>query len=124
MHGKINLAADAASRYPSLINEVNSHNSDLTDESLLIVSMSNDVCHSVAITWEEIVEKTLNDQVLSRVSRCIEEGRSLKHDESMSAYFSYDDASNLSDGVILYTDRVVISVSLRYRVLNKLHCAH
>ena len=38
MPGKTNLAADAASRYPSLINEVISHDSDLTDESLLIAS--------------------------------------------------------------------------------------
>ena len=53
------------------------------------------------LTWEEIVEKTLNDKVLSRVSRCIE-GRSLKHDESLSVYFRYDDALYLSDGVILY----------------------
>ena len=64
---KTNLAADAASRYPSLINEVNSHDSDLTDESLLIASLSNEVCNSMAITWEEIVEETLNDKVLSRV---------------------------------------------------------
>ena len=41
MPGKTNLAADAASRYPSLINEMNSHDSDLTDESLLIASLSN-----------------------------------------------------------------------------------
>ena len=112
MPGKTNLAADAASRYPSLINEVNSHDSDLTDESLLIASLSNEVCNSMAIIWEEIVEETLNDKVLSRVSRCIEEGRSLKHDESLSAYFRYDDALYLSDGVILYKDRVVIPVSL------------
>ena len=55
----------------------------------------------MAITWEEIVEETLNDKVLLRVSRCFEEGRSLKHDESLSAYFRYDDALYLSDGVIL-----------------------
>ena len=53
-----------------------------------------------------------------------EEGRSLKHDEFLSAYFRYDDALYLSDGVILYKDRVVIPVSLQYWVLNKLHLAH
>ena len=50
MPGKTNLAADAASRYPSLTNKVNSHDSDLTDESLLIASLSNEVCNSMAIT--------------------------------------------------------------------------
>ena len=60
MPGKTNLAADAASRYPSLINEVISHDSDLTDESLLIALLSNEVCHSMKITWDEIVEVTLS----------------------------------------------------------------
>ena len=50
MHGKTNLAVDAASRYPSLIYEVNSHDSDLTDESYLIALLSNEVCRSMAIT--------------------------------------------------------------------------
>ena len=114
MPGKTTLAADVSSLYPSLINEVKSHNSDLTNKSLLIASLNKEVCYLMAITWEEIVEDTLNDKVLSRESRCIEEDRSLKHDESLSAYFRYDDALYLSDGVILYKDRVVNSVSLRY----------
>ena len=111
MHGKTNLAVDAASRYPTLTYEVNSHDSYFTDESLLIALLSNEVCHSMAITWEEIVEETLNDKVISRVSRYIEEGRSLKDNESLSAYFRYDDGLYLSDGVILYKDRVVVPVS-------------
>ena len=48
----------------------------------------------------------------------------MKDDKSLSAYFRYDDALYFSDGVILYKDRVVIPVSLRYRVLHKLHLAH
>ena len=73
MPGKTNLAADAASRYPTLINELNSHDADFTDESLLIASLSNDVCHSMAITWEEIAKETRKDKVLSSVTRYIEE---------------------------------------------------
>ena len=72
MPDKTNLAADSASRYPTLTNEVNSYDSDLIDESLLIAPLNNEACHSMAITWEEIVGETLNDKVLSRVSRCIE----------------------------------------------------
>ena len=70
------------------------------------------------------VEETLNNKLLLRVFRCFEEGRSLKHDESLSAYFRYDGALYVSDGVILYKDRVVVPLSLRPRVLNKLHSAH
>ena len=120
MPGKTNLAADSASCYLTLTNEVNSHDSDLTDELLLITSLS----HSMAITWEEIVEDTLNNRVLSRVSRCIKVGRSWKHDESLSTYFRYDDTLYLKYGFILYKDRVVVPVSLRSRVLNELHSAH
>ena len=112
MPGKTNLAADAASRYPTLTNEINLDDGDFSNESLLIASLSNEVCRSMAITWEEIVEKTLNDKVLSRVFRCIEDGRSLKHDESLSAYFRYDEALYLSDGVVLYKVRVVVPLSL------------
>ena len=74
MPGKTNLGADAASRYPTLTNKINLHDSDLTNESLLIASLSNEVCRSMAITWEEIVEETLNGKVFSRVFRCIEDG--------------------------------------------------
>ena len=48
----------------------------------------------------------------------------MKHDESLSAIPLYDYALYLSDGVILYKDRVVIPVSLQYWVLNKLHLGH
>ena len=50
MPGKTSLAADAKSRYPTLTNEVNLHNDDLTDKSHLIASLSNEVWHSRAIT--------------------------------------------------------------------------
>ena len=87
MPGKTNLATDAASHYPSLSSETSSHDVGLTNESLLIASLSNEVRRSIAITWEEIVEETLNDKLLSIVFRCIEEGRSLKHNEFFFSVF-------------------------------------
>ena len=67
MPGKTNLAADAASRYPTLSSKINSHDGDLTKESLLIALLSNEVRRSIAITLEEIVKKTLNNRLLSRI---------------------------------------------------------
>ena len=93
MPGKTYLAADAASRYPTLSSEMNSHDLDLTNESLLIASLSNEVRRFIAITWKE----TLYDKLPSKVFSCIEEGRSLKHDEPLSAYFRYDGALYVSD---------------------------
>ena len=63
---------------------MNSHDGDLINETFLIASLSNEVRRLIAITWEEIVEETLNEKLLSRIFRCIEEGRSLKHDEFLS----------------------------------------
>ena len=45
--------------------------------------------------------------MLSSITRSIEEGQRLKNNESVTIYFRYDDALYLSDGVILYKDRVV-----------------
>ena len=44
MSATTNLAADAASRYPTFTNKINLHAGDLIDESLLIASLSNKVC--------------------------------------------------------------------------------
>ena len=87
--GKTNLAADAASLYPTLSSEINSHDYDLTNESLVIASLKNELRRSIAIT--------LNEKLLSRVFRCIEEGRGFVHDESLSASFRYDGALYVSD---------------------------
>ena len=111
MPGKTNLAADAALRYLTLSSEMSSHCCDLTNESLLIASLRR----SIANTWKEILEETLNEKLNSRVFRYIEEGRSLQHDESSSAYFKYDLCTWVMD---LYKDRVFVPLSLRPRVLN------
>ena len=48
MSGKTNLAADNTSRYPTLSSEINLHDGDLTNKSLLIPSLSNEVRRSIA----------------------------------------------------------------------------
>ena len=68
MPGKTNLAADAASRYPTLTNEINLHDGDLTDESLLIASLSKEVCRPMVITWEEIFQEFLGVLKMVEVS--------------------------------------------------------
>ena len=93
---------------------MNSHDGDLTNESLLIAPLSN---KGLCITWKQIVKEMLNDKVLSRVFRCIEEGWSLKHVECLSVLCIYDCALYVSNGVILYTDRIVMPLSLSPHVL-------
>ena len=50
--------------------------------------------------------------------------RSLKHDESLSAYFRYDGSLYSSDGIILYKDNTNEALSLRPCVVNNIHSAH
>ena len=54
---------------------------------------------------------------------CIEYGRSLKKDEILSAYFRYEGALYLSD-VVFFFFFSSGALSIRCRVLNKLHPAH
>ena len=51
-----------------------------------------------------------------RFLRCIEDGRSLKHNEYLFAYCRYDGA--------LYLSGIVVPLSLPSRILNKLHLTH
>ena len=59
MPDKTNIVADAASLCPTLLSEMNSHDGDLNNESVLIASLTNKVHRSNKITCEEIVEESL-----------------------------------------------------------------
>ena len=56
----IKVASHATTQFPTLINKLNSHEADFTNKSLLIASLSNDVCHFMAITWEEVAKSLYN----------------------------------------------------------------
>ena len=58
------------------------------------------------------------------MSKSIEANITLKHDESLSAYFRCDYALYLIYWDKLYKDRIVVPVSLRSRVLNVLYLPH
>ena len=85
-----------SSLYPTFSSEMNLHDCDWTNASLLTASSSNEVRSSIAITWKEIVEETLNDKLFSKVFICIKKGQSLKNDESLSVFYRYNGALYIS----------------------------
>ena len=85
--GKIDLTTDAASPYPIFINELNSHDANFRDKSLLVASLIHDVCHLMAIKSKEIFKEKCDGKLLSSLIRCIKEGKSKKNDKSLSTYF-------------------------------------
>ena len=69
MRDKTNLAAVAASHYPTLINKLNSHDDDFTDESILIASLM------FVIQWRSLEKKSQKRHTMIKCFRAfIEEG--------------------------------------------------
>ena len=58
MNGKTNLAADAASRNPTLQNKFNLLDADFTG-SFLFALLINNICHLITITLKEIKKKDI-----------------------------------------------------------------
>ena len=121
--GKTNHAADATSRHPSPYTDVSLLSVEDYSESCIAASISRDAEQVTTIPWSLLAQETLTDPVLSDLLGAIDE--EFEHDyPSTSAYMRYKDSLYITDGVILYKDRVVVPSSLRQSVLEGLHAAH
>lgn len=126
--GATNLAADAASRYPSHSPVVMTEGTGVTDhvESVLAAAIQHDAQAIAAISWTELADESARDRSVSAVLRLIEdgfpEGSALAGDAA--PFWPIRDALYIQDGVVMYQDRVVVPSSLRCRVLQHLHAAH
>ena len=123
MPGKTNHAADAASRYPAPCSELASLSVGDCSERLINAAISQEVNEIIAVSWARLAEETDRDKVLSKLKMAIEEDFSNIYNE-ISDYVRYRDSLYLTDGVILYKDRVVVPSVLRAAVVNTLHAAH
>ena len=81
----------------------------------------------IAISWERIATETASDPTMRLLLDTIQEGfpddRRAANDD-IAAFWTYRDSLNVTDGVILYRDHVVVPPSLRGKVLRILHSAH
>ena len=73
MPGKINDAADAASRYPVLNTEVSSITYCDQEEFLIAAAISNETLDMTAISWDLLSLQTKKDQSHSRLIMAINE---------------------------------------------------
>ena len=131
--GKTNSAADATSRHPSPTNEFAelrslSLHSEMDDaESAMAASLRHETHDIIAISLERIATETASDPTMRLLLDTIQEGfpddRRAANDD-IAAFWTYRDSLNVTDGVILYRDRVVVPPSLRDKVLRILHSAH
>ena len=126
--GKKNLAADAASRYPSKEEENAADSEDLAEDHATVLS-SSDFLYSVSnvVTWSMIKEATISDPILLELSKVIQEGfPELSKDLPITLRPYYRIASSLCvvDGVILAGQRIVVPTTLRKAILESLHAAH
>ncbi len=123
MPGKTNHAADATSRHPSPYTDVSMLLFEDYSESCIAASISRDAEQITTIPWSLLAQETSKDPVLSDLLSAIAE--EFKHDyPSISAYMRYRDSLYITDGVVLYKDRVIVPSSLRRSVLEGLHSAH
>ena len=121
--GKTNLAADAASRYPNPETSVGHLSLADQSEHLMMAAISSEAENFMTVSWDMIAQETRNDKTLATLKVAIMEGF-VREYEDISEFMRYRDSLYITEGVILYQDRVVVPSSLRATILEGLHSAH
>ena len=129
--GRTNFAADATSRHPAQSCDTSSAElscigaTDLFESEIATV-IRREMEVLSTISWEEIQTETARDLSMNALRHTIESGmqhidRSQPH---VAPFWQFRDGLYVSEGVIMYDDRVVVPPSLRQSVLSNLHAAH
>lgn len=93
------------------------------EEASIAASVSQDVQRTIAITWDQLVQETSADPILSQLVMHFSNNEA--SDFSFPSEFTrYKDALYANNGVMLYKDRVIVPPKLRQLVLQSLHSAH
>ena len=129
--GQTNTAADATSRHPATseffatISGAERDSIDYLEEALL-ASVWQNTHDELTLNWDEIARHTASDAALNDLLSAIQSNFDVNFPPKggICQYLPYRDGFYISDGVILYSDRVVIPPQLRYQVLCALHAAH
>ena len=129
--GKTNTAADATSRHPvsnfAELSSLTLHSAQDDAECAMTAAIRHETQNITALTWERIASETATDPVTRQLMDAIYTGFGDAHrtaNDGLAAFWQYRESLHVLDGVILFSDRVVIPSSLRGEVLQTLHSAH
>lgn len=91
-------------------------------ESVIAADIQFDTQKLTSITWNHLVTETLKDTYLTVLIEAIQNGFSdvYRTNPSTSSYWQYRQNLHITNGVIIYNDRVVVPPSLRQIVLDTL----
>jgi hypothetical protein len=129
--GKTNTAADATSRHPvsnfAELASLTLHSAQDDAEYAMTAAIRHETQNITALTWERIASETATDPVTRQLMDAIYTGFGEAHrtaNDGLAAFWQHRESLHVLDGVILFSDRVVIPASLRGEVLRTLHSAH
>ena len=129
--GSTSTASDAALRHPAtseFFATISGDECDTIDslEEALLASVRQNTRDELTLNWDEIARHTASDAALNDLLSAIQSNFDVNFppEGGIRQYLPYRDGFYISDDVILYNDRVVISPQLRYQVLCTLHAAH
>ena len=129
--GSTNTAADAASRHPAtseFFATISGAKRDSIDslEEALLASLRQNTRDELTLNCDEISRHTASDAALNDLLSAIQSNFDVncRPEGGIRRYLPYRDGLYISDGVIFYNDRVVISPQSRHQVLCTLHTAH
>ena len=128
--GTKNHVADAVSRRPNKFAEMASidmRGEGDSMEELLIAGVGSDLDKFFAITWELVLAESQKDPGICALARQVAAGFPLEKGDmppEIAEFWDFRHSLNVTDGVVLYNDRIVVPSSLRQRVLENLHSAH
>ena len=122
--GSTNTAADAASRHPAtseffaIISGAERDSIDSLEEALL-ASLRQNTRDELTLNWDKIARHTASDAALNDLLSTIQSNFDVNcpPEGGICQYLPYRGGFYISDGVILYNDRVVIPPQLRQQVL-------
>ena len=94
-------------------------------ESAIVASLRHETHDIIAISWERIATETASDPtiLLNTIQKGFPDDRRAANDD-VATFWTYRDSLIVTDGVILYRDRVIVPPSLRDKGLRILHSAH
>ena len=128
--GSRNPFADAMSRHPNHHAEQASCSMismDDMNEASLIAGIGAESESFFAITWERVRSASEVDDVIQTLIGLIVNGFPISKKDlpaQVRQFWEARDHLNVFDGVVLYSDRIVIPSALRPKVIENLHSAH